>query len=451
MSSPAQKSPVRAAPTLARRLGPFDASMIVMGGIVGTGIFINPYVVAQQVHTPVLIQGAWVVGGLIALLGAFIYSELAARMPEVGGQYAYLRKAYHPAVAFLYGWVLLLVIQTGGMAAVSLTFARYLIDLTGWNVSDWLLGAVALAILTVVNCLGVKQGSAVQSALMVMKIAAISVLVIGGAILINPSAQLAAPSQAADLNLVSAFGAALVPVLFAYGGWQTANFIAAEVKEPKKNLPRGLLIGVCGVIALYVGVSWVCLHALGAAGLAETRTPASAVMRLALGPAGVKLIAVGIAISTLGFLSQSILTAPRVYFAMAEDGLFFRAVARLHPRTRVPVVAILLQSVWTMVIAASGRYEQILNYVVAMDFLFFGLTASCIFIFRRRNLGEASFRVPGHPITTAVFVICCWLVVANTIYRYPANSLAGMAILVAGVPVYFLWSAHSRRRHEITH
>ncbi len=448
MNSPAPKSQVHVAPTLARKLGLFDASMIVMGGIVGAGIFINPYVVAQQVHKPALILGAWVAGGVIALMGAFVYAELAARMPEVGGQYAYLRKAYHPAVAFLYGWVLLLVIQTGGMAAVSITFARYLIDLTGWNVSDWLLGAVALAILTVVNCLGVKQGSTVQSALMVMKIAAIAVLVIGGAILVKRGAHLSAAVEPAksNWNVMSAFGAALVPVLFAYGGWQTANFVAAEVKEPRKNLPRGLLIGVCGVIALYVGVSWVCLHALGAAGLAETRTPASAVMRLALGSAGVKLIAVGIAISTLGFLSQSILTAPRVYFAMAEDGLFFRAVARLHPRTRVPVLAILLQSVWTMVIAASGKYEQILNYVVAMDFLFFGLTASCIFIFRRRDIGEASFRVPGHPFTTAAFVIGCWLVVANTIYRYPANSLTGMAILAAGVPVYFLWSARSRQR-----
>ncbi len=446
MSAPAPKSQVHAAPTLARRLGLFDASMIVMGGIVGAGIFINPYVVAQQVHTPALIVGAWVAGGAIALMGAFVYAELAARMPEVGGQYAYLRSAYHPAVAFLYGWVLLLVIQTGGMAVVSITFARYLIDLTGWNVSDWLLGAVALAILTVVNCLGVKQGSALQSALMVMKIAAIAVLVIAGAVLVKPQAQLPAAYQAvSSWSAMSAFGAALVPVLFAYGGWQTANFIAGEVKEPKKNLPRGLLIGVCGVIGLYVGVSWVCLHSLGVAGLAETRTPASAVMRLALGAAGVKLIAIGIAISTLGFLSQAILTAPRVYFAMADDGLFFRAVARLHPRTRVPVVAILLQSLWTMVIAASGRYEQILNYVVAMDFLFFGLTASCIFIFRRRGTGDASFRVPGHPFTTAVFVICCWLVVGNTIYRYPANSLTGMAILAAGVPVYFIWNMQSRR------
>jgi APA family basic amino acid/polyamine antiporter len=417
--------------------------MIVMGGIVGAGIFINPYVVAQQVHTPMLILGAWVVGGLIALAGAFVYAELAARMPDVGGQYAYLREAYHPAVAFLYGWVLLLVIQTGGMAAVSITFARYFLDLTRGQAPDWLLGAVALALLTVINCFGVTQGSAVQSALMVMKIAAIAALVFCGALLLRRPSQFALHpivGERPSLHLLSMFGAAMVPVLFAYGGWQTANFIAAEIKDPRRNLPRALLIGVCGVIALYVGVSWVCVRALGAATLAETHTPASAVMRLALGETGVRMIAVGIAISTLGFLSQSILTAPRVYFAMAEDGLFFRAVARIHPRTRVPVAAIILQSVWTMVIAASGRYEQILNYVVAMDFIFFGLTATCIFILRRRDCGHGGYRVPGHPVTTALFIAACWLVVANTIYRYPANSLVGMAILAAGVPVYFFWN-----------
>lgn len=419
--------------------------MIVMGGIVGAGIFINPYVVAEQVHTPMLILGAWIVGGLVALAGAFIYAELASRMPDVGGQYAYIREAYHPAVAFLYGWGLLLVTQTGGMAAVSITFARYTLDLTGTRLPDWAVASLALAVLTVINCLGVKQGSTVQSMLMVMKIGAIGALVLSGWLLVHASQFTLHPvaGERASLGLLSAFGAAMVPVLFAYGGWQTACFIAGEIREPRKNLPRGLLIGVVGVIALYVGVSYVCLRVLGAAGLAATRTPASAVMRFALGEPGVKLIAIGIAVSTLGFLSQSILTAPRVYFAMAEDGLFFRAVARIHPRTRVPVAAILLQSVWTMIIAASGRYEQILNYVVATDFLFFGLTATCIFVFRhreRRGGGQAGgYRVPGHPLTTGLFVATSWLVVINTIYRYPANSLIGTAILLAGIPVYFIW------------
>jgi basic amino acid/polyamine antiporter, APA family len=436
-------------PALARKLGLFDATMLVMGGIVGSGIFINPYVVAQQVHTPALILGAWIFGGLIAVGGAFIWAELAAMLPEVGGQYAYLREAYHPAVAFLYGWVLLLVIQTGGMAAVSITFARYFVEFTGLRVSDWILAIVALGTLTLINCLGVKTGGRTQSAFMVMKIVAIAGMVVAGLMLGGRHVTLTTP--AVRHSSLTSFGAAMVPVLFAYGGWQTANFLAAEVKEPKKNLPRGLLLGVLGVVVLYLAVNFVCLRALGPQALAATSTPATAVMRLALGQRGATFIAAAIAISTLGFLSQSILTAPRVYFAMAEDGLFFRAVAWLDPRTRVPVVAIVLQSVWTIIIAVSGRYEQILNYVIAMDFLFFGLTATTIFVFRGRiargEMSGASFRTPGHPLSTALFAATCWWVVGNTIYRYPQNSLIGFALLLAGVPVYWFWSrralAHS--------
>ena len=434
-------------PSLARKLGLFDATMLVMGGIVGSGIFINPYVVAQQLHTPALILGAWIFGGVIGIGGAFIWAELAATLPEVGGQYAYLREAYHPAVAFLYGWVLLLVIQTGGMAAVSITFARYFLELTGLRVQDWVVATVALATLTLINCLGVKTGGRTQSALMVMKIIAISALVVAGLFLAGKHV---GPTTTAEREWsLTSFGGAMVPVLFAYGGWQTANFLAAEVKEPKKNLPRGLLLGVLGVVVLYLGVNWVCVRSLGPQALAATTTPATAVMRLALGQKGATFIAAAIAISTLGFLSQSILTAPRVYFAMADDGLFFRAVAWLDPRTRVPIVAIILQSVWTILIALTGRYEQILNYVISMDFLFFGLTATTIFVFRSRAArGEMNasdgYRMPGHPISTVVFVAICWWVVGNTIYRYPENSLIGFALLLAGVPVYWFWSRRAR-------
>ena len=430
-------------PGLSRGLGLFDATMLVMGGIVGSGIFINPYVVAQRVHTPSLILTAWILGGVVGVGGAFIWAELAATLPEVGGQYAYLRDAYHPAIAFLYGWVLLLVIQTGGMAAVSITFARYFVELTGWHVPDWVVATLALAALTLINCLGVKTGGRTQSVFMVVKIAAIAALVIVGWTFIHKHAGIAA--EARQPWSLTSFGTAMVPVLFAYGGWQTANFVAAEVKEPRINLPRGLLLGVLGVVVLYLGVNWVCLRSLGPQGLALTSTPASAVMRMALGQTGATFIAAAIAISTLGFLSQSILTGPRVYFAMAADGLFFRAIAWVHPRTHVPLVAIVLQSAWTVVIAVSGRYEQILNYVISMDFLFFGLTATTLFVFRRRAVrGEANgsrgYRVPGHPVTTVAFVAICWWIVAITVYRYPENSLIGVALLLAGVPVYWLWA-----------
>src|SRR5438270_4958400 len=448
MVTPSQIPMIVETQRLARKLGLFDAAMLVMGGIVGAGIFINPYVVAQQVHTPFLILGAWVFGGVIALIGAFIYAELAERLPRVGGQYAYLREAYNPLLAFLYGWVLLLVIQSGGMAVVAVTFARYFSELTATALPDWLIAVVTLGLLTLANCLGVRTGSAVQSALMVMKIAAVSFLIIAGIVFVRGGQFPVLPILDRPLSpgLLSAFGGALVPVLFAYGGWQTASFVAAELKDPKRDLPRGLLLGVAGVVILYTGVNFVCLRTLGPAGLAATHTPASAAMRIALGGTGATVIALGIAISTLGFLSQSVLTAPRVYFAMAEDGVFFRSVAWVHPRTKAPVIAIVVQSVWTVVILLSGRYEQILSYVVCMDWIFFGLSASCLFVFRDRNPSAAKSRVPGHPFTTATFCIVALLVVLNTVYRYPANTAAGLAILASGVPVYYFWNSRKQGR-----
>jgi basic amino acid/polyamine antiporter, APA family len=237
---------------LARRLGLFDATMLVMGGTIGSGIFMNPTFVAREVHTPALVLGAWIFGGLIALTGAFIYAEISSRLPRVGGQYAYLREAFHPLVAFLYGWVLLLVVQTGGMAAVTVTFARYFIELTGLEMPVSLIAVVTLTLLTIANCLGVRSGSNVQSTLMVMKILAIGLLVIAGALLVRAPHLSLTPiaDQPVSAGLLSSFGAAMVPVLFAYGGWQTGCFVAGELKEPRRDLPRALLLGVVGVALL---------------------------------------------------------------------------------------------------------------------------------------------------------------------------------------------------------
>jgi APA family basic amino acid/polyamine antiporter len=437
--------------------------MLVMGGIIGSGIFMNPSVAARAVKSEFLILGVWALGGLVALAAAFIWAELATVRPEVGGQYAYLREAFHPLIAFLYGWGLLLVIQTGGMAAVAVTFARYFRELTNVQMADGVLAGLALGVLTIINCLGVRAGSTVQSFLMVLKIGAIVALIAFGMFLAGPeTAPAVNPFGTGNIGhtefhiyssrdvfpFLTMIGAAMVPVLFAYGGWQTATFVAGEIREPGKNLPRALVIGVSGVVILYLAVNFVCVSVLGVSGLANTTTPASDVMRSALGPTGARLIAAGIAISTLGFLSQSMLTAPRVYFAMAEDGLFFAAVAKLSPRSRVPVIAIVMQGALATAIALSGKYEQILNYVVSVDFIFFGLTAICVFIFRRRLQGERASgswaRVPGHPVTTVIFIAVCWLVVINTVYQYPANTLIGLGILLAGIPAYYLWRRKNR-------
>ena len=423
--------------TLARRLGVFDATMIVMGGIIGAGIFMNPSVVARQVSSPWLMIGAWAFGGLIALAGAFVYAELAQRRPEVGGQYAYIRDAFHPMAAFLYGWTLLLVIQTGGMAAVSMTFATYFAELTGLALDRTIVAVVTLGILTVINCLGVRSGANVQNTFMVLKLAAIVMLVVlGWRAIGGETAAVATPASPQG----GGFLAAMVPVLFAFGGWQTASFISGEMKNPERDLPRGLLFGVLGVVVLYLAVNVVCILALGPQQLAATSTPASEVMRRALGDRGAQLIAAGIAISTVGFLSQSMLTAPRVYYAMARDGAFFSTVGTVSAKTQAPVVAIALQGVWAAIIVLSfGIYEQVLNYVVALDALFFGLTGAALLVFRKRDPAAAGMKMPGHPVTTILFVIAFWVLAASTVIQSPRNAGMGVLILLVGVPVYFFW------------
>src|SRR5881394_3852899 len=436
-----------------RQLGLFDATMIVMGGIVGAGIFANPSEVAHRVHTPFLILGVWAVGGLIAMCGAFIWAELATRLPAAeGGQYVYLREAYHSALAFMYGWGLLLITQTGGMAAVAVIFASYFRALTGANWNNSVIAAIALLTLTVVNCFGARAGSNVQSALMLLKIAAIAALVVIGFAVGQPAAaglrSASLLGQSASFGLLKSIGAAMVPIAFAYGGWQTATFVAGEMRDARRDLSRGLLIGVAGVVALYLAVNLACLRVLGPVGLDATTTPASDVMRIAIGERGAQWIAAGIAISTLGFLSQSMLTGPRVYYAMARDGLFFESVGKLSPRSRAPVVAIVLQGLAAIVIACSGTYGEILNFAITVDFIFFGVTAASLFVLRRRQIGSdtAIYRAPGHPFTTILFVLSCVGIVGSAIIASPANSAIALCIMLAALPVYYFWARFKRAR-----
>ena len=430
-----------------RQLGLFDAIMIVMGGIVGAGIFANPSEVAHRVHTPFLILGVWVLGGFIAMCGAFIWAELTTRLPGTGGQYLYLREAYHPSVAFVYGWGLLLVTQTGGMAAVAVIFSSYFRALTEVTWSDTVIAALVLLILAGINCLGARAGSNVQSAFMLLKIGAIAALVVlgfalgGGSLKSGPLL-----AQPVSFGLLKSIGSAMVPIAFAYGGWQTSTFVAGEMRDARRDLSRGLLLGVAAVVGLYLAVNLACLRVLGPAGLDATTIPASDVMRIALGERGAQWIAVGILISTLGFLSQSMLTAPRVYYAMARDGLFFKSVGKLSPRSRAPVLAIVLQGIAAIIIACSGTYGEILNFSVTVDFIFFGMTAASLFILRRRQVGSDSaiYRAPGHPFTTVLFVLSCAGIVGSAIVASPANSAIALCIMLAALPVYYYWSRFRR-------
>ena len=421
-----------------------SAVMLVMGGIVGVGIFVNPAVVARGLHSPGLVLAAWALGGVIALLGAFVYAELAARIPATGGEYVYLRDTYGPLTGFLFGWTTLLVVQAGGQAAVAIVFAKNLNVLLGGGLSERLVVVATLAGLAAVNCIGVKSGNWVQSTLGALKVAAIAALIVAGLMFAPHPAFLAMASEKSPpLDALKLFGAAMIPVVFSYGGWQTANYVAGEMKDSGRNLARALVVGVFAVIALYLLVNIACLRALGVQALGKTLTPTSDVLQLVAGPVGARLAAAAIALSALAFMSQGMLTGPRVTFAMARDGLFFRGVANISENSRVPVIAIVLQAVWTAILALSGSYEQILSYVIAMNFLFFGLSASCLFVLRRREralgIAPTGFRAPWHPWTTGAFILACAVVVGASFWAYPVNSLIGYALLLVGIPPYIYW------------
>jgi APA family basic amino acid/polyamine antiporter len=432
----------------ARRLGLFSATMSVIGGIIGAGIFINPAIVAQRVGTAQLTLGVWILGGTIAMIGAFCFAELGARYPKAGGGYVYIREAFGEIPAFLQAWTLLLVMATGATAAVAFTFAGYAAALIGLpdTAIPWVaVGAIAL--LSAVNYVGVRPGAITQNIFTVLKLGALAVLIIGGLLAASngpamPAGDALRPHGAPGMLL--AVGIALVPVLFAYGGWQQTNFIAEELLDAERNLPRALMLGVTAVIVVYVLANFTYLQALGAGGLARSHAPAADTMRALLGPVGATFISAGIAISTFGFLNLVILVSPRVYQTMAADGLFFPQFARLHPRFRTPTTAIVCQGIWAILLLETGTYGQLLDYVVFCDWIFFGLAAATLFVFRRRErrakgTRSTGFRVPGYPVTPALFVLAAVYAVVGSVASNPGNALRGVLILAAGVPVYFFW------------
>ncbi len=425
--------------TYARRLGLFSATMAVIGGIIGSGVFLGPQVVAARVGTPGLTLVAWVLGGFIALAGAFCFGELGARRPRAGGGYVYLRDAFGPFLAFLYGWALLLVIATGATAAVAVTFASYALAFADLSPRATLPLAVgAIAFVSAVNYVGVKPAAVTQNVFTVLKLGAVAALIVVGLLGTASTAfHRPPPAGGGGVNLVTALGAALVPVLFAYGGWQQTNFIAEELIAPERDLPRALLWGVVGVVVVYLLANLAYLRVLGAAGLAASAAPAADVMQQVLGPAGRRLISAGIAVSTFGFLNLVILVTPRVFQAMAADGVFLERLARLHPTYRTPTAAIVFMGVWSSILALSGTYGQLLDYVVFGDWIFFGLTVASLFIYRGRDATPgAGFRVPAYPFTPAVFVAAAAYVVASSIIANPRNALIGTVLLTLGLPVY---------------
>jgi APA family basic amino acid/polyamine antiporter len=439
------KSDLKTMPSqFARKLNLFDATMIVISGIIGSGIFINPYVVAQTVKTPFLILAVWIAGGLIALAGAFVFAELSTVMPRVGGQYAFFREAFHPLVAFLHGWSLLFIIQSGATAAVAVAFAEYLKPL--FNFPDQFVTPVAVAILlglAAFHALGIKPGAILINFITFGKTLAIAGLIVGAFLLTKRSGitfESITPPDLKGFGLLSAFFAGLVPTMFSYGGWQNLNFVSEEVKDPLRNLPRAILIGVLCVIAVYVSANIAYVHTLGAGALAATKTPAADMASRLVGPAGAKVISFLIVISTFGFLNLALLTAPRVYYAMGADGVFFKFLGRLSPRFQVPTAAILLQGVLASLFALSNRYDELLGYAVFADWIFFALAGIALLVFRRTMpKAPRPQPTPLYPITPILFVLSGLGIVMNTFVADWKNARIGALIIAAGVPVFFLW------------
>ncbi|HEX3482408.1 MAG TPA: amino acid permease [Kofleriaceae bacterium] len=436
---------------LARKLGPLDATMIVVSGIIGSGIFINPYLVAQKVETPFLSLAVWVIGGVIALCGAFVFAELATVLPRAGGQYAFFREAFHPLVGFLHGWSLLFIIQSGATAAVAVTCGGYLARLTG--LPDAAVKPVSIALLlalVVLHGTGIKPGAIVINVITIGKTLAIAALVLGAFLIAGRSGLTFEPLIPPRLHgpgLISALFAGLVPAMFTYGGWQNANFVVEEIRDPERNLPRAILLGVGIVIAVYVSSNIAYVHVLSAPVLAATHTPAADLAREVFGPRGADALSVLVIISTFGFLNLALMTAPRVYYAMARDGLFFETVARVSPRSHVPVAAIATQGVLAALFTLTNAYASLVDYAVFADWVFFALAGVALIVFRRtRPDAPRPYRAPLYPVLPLVFVIAGFGIVANSFVDNPPNALICSAIIAAGVPVYFAWRGWRGRR-----
>ena len=429
-----------------RRLGVTDFTLITIGCVIGSGIFRTPAVVAQRVHSPLLITLCWVAGGVLAIIGAFVFAELAARRPLDGGLYAYLREAYHPGVGFVFVWMVFWVMYSGGTAASAALFAGYLGPALGVSADPRLIAATALAAVTVINVLGLRQGAGWQNVLVVLKLGAIGALIVAGFTAHPLAATPPAPDAFANpLQFAGVIGVAMLPALFAYNGFQSATYISVEVRDPARTIPRGMLFGVGTVIAVYLLVSTGCLRVLGTAGLAASKTPAADVMQAAFGAIGSHAIALALALSTLGYMSTAVLVAPRVYFQLAEDRMLFRQVAWVHPRTRVPVVAIIMHGAIATALAASGTFEQIVNWVTLPDWGFIALAAVAVFVFRKRDAGAPAppVCVPFHPWSTLLLIAAVLAVIGAEVTMYPRDSLYATIVLIVGVVVYF---AFARRR-----
>jgi basic amino acid/polyamine antiporter, APA family len=450
---------------LVRGLGTWDAALLTIGAVVGTGIFITTGDMAKVLPSAGLILLVWAAGGLLTLAGALTYAELGVLFPRAGGIYHYLREAYGPLWGFLYGWIAFLVIMSGGNAALGVAFGEYLgsflpffstrhvlfsvpIGSWAWSVSGGQLAAViALVVLTGVNHLGLKEGAWVQNALTAIKIG--SIVLFGALGLMAPapaSSALTEPHHAVPGSLLAAFGVAMIAALWTYDGWYGLTCSAGEVRDPGRSLPRGLILGTAAVMGLYLLLNVVYVRALPIAGMAATPRIGETAAAVLFGPRAARLVSLAVLVSTFGCLSSTILYSSRIYLPMAADGLFFPSLANVDARFRTPVRSLWAQTAWSVLLTVSGTYEQLYTYVVFSSVVFHAATAAAVFVFRRR-LPDAPrpYRTWGYPVVPALFILACLLLIGNTLFEKPVESLLGLGLLALGVPAFLIFRARSAK------
>lgn len=462
VAEPASTRITPAPPTLQRTLGALDGASLTIGAVIGTGIFLTAGDVARALPNPWWALSAWIVGGLLVLAGALAYAELGAMFPRAGGLYHFLREAWGPLTGFLYGWTCLLVIMTGGIAAIAVGFGEYLGALlpafsSARVVLAWgplhvngaqVAALVAMGVLTAANHMGVRQGAGVQNLFTIAKLLAIALLVLGG-FAVAPIAHVdwSASLPASPGALAVPFGVALIATLWTYDGWYALTFSAGEVRDPRRDLPRGLIAGVVVVVAAYALLNLVYLRALPIETLSTTSRVAEAATRALFGEGAARLMTAAVAISAFGCLAATILYSSRVYQPMAADGVFLRRVADIHPRWRTPVAALWLQTAWAAVLCLTGSYTQLFTYVTFGGVLFHVAAGLALFRLRRtRPDASRPYRAWGYPLVPAVFVVGMALLTLNTLQAAPRESLLGLLAIAAGVPAYAMWRRSAARR-----
>jgi APA family basic amino acid/polyamine antiporter len=423
--------------TLQRRLGPLDAAAIVISNVIGGGIFFVPVIVAQLVPNPTAMLAVWLAGGALAFAGAMAYAELAAVRPRAGGEYVYLRDAYGPLAAFLTGWTSFIAGFSGAIAASAVALADYVARFVPMPAAAKpVVSIAAIAVLTLIHVRGLGPGRFVQNTLTGVKVTAIVVLIaLGFAIGHGNPAHLAAGGTVMPLSWLLA----LVPVMFSYSGWNAAVYVAEEVRDPSRNVPLALALGTITIVILYVALNALYIFALPVDALAtlkDGRLMDTVAERLFGFTAG-NVIALFTIVSIAASISAMVLAGPRVYFAMARDGMFVRAAGRVHPRFHTPAAAIVAQGIWSSVLVLSGTLAQLVTYTGFAVVLFSGIAVSALFVLRRREGGASRrFSALGYPWAPAIFVVASLAMVVNSFWRDPLSSLAGAALIATGVPVY---------------